>query len=416
MAENSALAPPILAFDHHSHRVSNHRAQVVDEVREHPVFWTEANGGHWVVTSHELARRVFRDAEVFFSGRTEDGGGGVTIPSVMGPVLIPAEADGQYHRTLRRILTPKFLRKAIDAAQPAIEALVVRAVDDIIAKGEFDVVHDIADVVPAGVMVEYLGFPDEAREPFIHAVQAALSVMPHANDPDVVDSQAFADGLASFGAAVDIIESLIAERRVSPREDLVSHLVDPAHGLSDEEVLWLAFTLMVGGAENPAASISNALVVLAQDDGLRARLLADLDEVPAALEELLRFTSPATSLARNIRVDVELGGVHLKAGQRILVWLPAVNHDPGVFSDPDTVDLDRETCPHLAFGDGRHVCIGAGLFRLQFDLLLREILTRVPNFSLELDRAERFDDASTMWGFRTLPGRTNLPVAASVVT
>jgi cytochrome P450 len=408
MSNQSALAPATLDFDHHSVRVSNHRDAVIAEVRDHPIFWTEANGGHWVVTSYELARRVLRDAAVFSSARTDDGGGGVTIPSVMGPVLIPAEADAPYHRALRKALTPKFLKKAIDAVQPNVEAIIRRAVDEAVRKGQFDIVHDIADVVPAGVMVEYLGFPDDAREPFIKAVQAALSVMPHAHRPEVVDSPAFAEGLAQFGEAVAIIEQLIADRRADPKDDLLSHLAAPEYGLDDEELLWLSFTLVVGGAENPAAMISNSLIYLYQDQALRLRLIAEPDLIPAATEELLRRTTAGVSLARNILSDIELDGAQLKAGQRILIWLPGANHDPAMFDDPMTIDFDRPACPHMAFGDGAHVCIGSGLFRMEFQILLKEILTRMPDYTIDLERAERFEDAATMWGFRTLPANTNL--------
>jgi cytochrome P450 len=145
-------------------------------------------------------------------------------------------------------------------------------IDAAVAKEEFDVVHDIADKIPAGLMVRYLGFPEEERVPFIRSVQAALNVMPYASDPEFAQSPQMQEGLASFGHACMVINTLIASRRAEPADDLVSHLVGPEFGLNDEEVLWLTFTLLVGGAENPAAMIDNSLLYLAQDTALRARL------------------------------------------------------------------------------------------------------------------------------------------------
>jgi cytochrome P450 len=398
---------PTLDFDHHSSYSSNHRDEVLAHVRDHPIFWTESNGGHWVVASHALAKHVLRDPAVFSSLKTAEMTGGVTIPTVIGPRLIPAEVDPPYHRTLRKILTPKFHKKAVDALRPSLEAFIVDVIDRAAAKGEFDVVHDIADAIPAGLMVRYLGFSEEERVPFIRSVQAALNVMPHASDPAFAESPAMQKGLAAFGHAVTVINALIASRRQQPADDLVSHLVALEFELSDEEVLWLTFTLLVGGAENPAAMIGNSLLYLSQDTALRARLAADHDLIPAACEELLRQTSSAVSLARNVLSDVELEGVQLHAGDRVLVWLPAANRDPEVFDEPAVVDIDRPACPHVAFGDGPHVCIGAALFREWFHITLREVLTKMPNYTVDLEQAHRFDDAATMWGWSTMPARVN---------
>ena len=91
----------------------------------------------------------------------------------------------------------------------------------------------------------------------------------------------------------------------------------------------------------------------------------------------------------------------------MLLWLPGANHDESVFTDPNTIDVDRPSCPHLAYGDGPHFCIGATLARLEYIALIEQVLTRMPNFSIDVDRCERFDDAATMYGFRTMPATTN---------
>ncbi len=399
---------PTLDFDHPSVRSSHHRDDVLAEVADHPIFWTEAHGGYWVVASHALCKRVLRDPEVFSSHKTPEMTGGDTIPTVIGPKLIPAEVDPPYHRALRRVLTPKFHNKAVEKIAPQLEELIVGVVDDVIAKGDFDVVHDIADRIPAGSMVLYLGFPEAERVPFIKSVQAALDVMPYASDPDFASSPKMAEGMAALGHAIGVIQALMAERKANPTDDVVSHLVDPEFEIGDDDIMWMIFTLLVGGAENPAAMFSNSLAYLAQDTELRARLAADHSLIPAACEELLRQTSSAVSLARTVTRDIELAGVQLHEGDRLLLWLPGANRDVGVFERPAEVDIDRPACSHVAFGDGPHVCVGAGLFRMWFHVMLREILTKMPHYTVDLDRATRFDDAATMWGWRSMPAHTNL--------
>lgn len=394
---------PLIDFDHHALETSHHREQVLNRVREHPLFYTEANGGHWVATSHALVKQVLRDPDTYSSEKLADGSGGVTIPTVVGPRLIPAEADGLYHRELRRILTPKFNKATVDAMAPTVDAFIVATIDRVIELGDFDIVHDIADVIPAGVMVRYLGFPDETRKPFIASIQAALSVIPMASSG--VMTPELEAGMEAFGSAVQTIQELVAERRANPTDDVVSYLC--GQQLSDDELLWLVFTLMVGGFENPAALISNMLLRLSETPALRAQLAANPELIPAAVDEFLRMISAGVSLVRNIRVDTELGGQQLRAGERILLWLPAANHDRQAFEDADTFKLDRGRCPHVAFGQGPHVCIGDKLARLQFHVLLREVLARMPEYTIDLSRSERFDDAATMYGWRTMPARVN---------
>jgi cytochrome P450 len=398
---------PVLDFDHHSVRLAHHRDEVLAEVDRYPIFYTEANGGYWVVTSYDLTKAVLRDPETFSSLKDEDGTGGVTIPTMIGPRLLPAEVDAPYHRTLRRILAPFFQRSAVEKMRPAIEALTREAIDEVICKREFDAASDISSLIPARTMVEYLGFPESERVAFIRSIHAALDVMPHAADPAWAGSPELIEGMRALGHAVNVINDLIAERRLRPTDDLVS-FISANREVADEHIMWIIFTLLVGGIENPAAMISNSLLYLSVDTTLRQRLIADPSLIPAAREELMRHITPGVSLARNITHDVEIGGVSLRAGERILLWLPGPNHDRTVFDQPQQVDIGRPACPHLAFGDGPHVCPGATLFRVQFQVLVTEILRRIPDYTVDLDRVQRYDDAATMCGFKSMPACTNL--------
>jgi cytochrome P450 len=387
---------PVVDFDHHSPEFAVNRDAILADLRTRcPVAYTEHHDGYWVVTSFELARQVLGDPLTFSSEKADDGSGGDTIPSV-GPRLIPAECDPPYHDALRRALNPMFTRPASEALRSTTEDIVTGLIDRVIDKGEFDLVHDVGDVLPATLTVIYLGFPPEQRIPFIRSIQASLSMEPK-TDGDL-------SGMESFANACQAILALIDARRAEPRDDLVSYLAtheDPS--FDDEELLWIVFTLLVAGFENTAALITNALIHLAQDRPLRDRLIAEPGLIGKATEEFLRFYTPGVSLARTVVQDVELGGVPLKKGDRVLVALPAANHDETAFPQGGTFDVDRASRSHVAFGYGPHYCLGAWLARMEWQVLCREVLRRIPDYEVHLDRAERFSDAGIMNGWKTVP-------------
>lgn len=390
------IVRPTVEFDHHSREFAQNREGILGELRRSsPVAYTESHGGYWVVSSFELVKRVLGDPETFSSLKQEDGSGGVTIPSI-GPRLLPAEVDPPHHTELRKVLNPLFGKAAVDQLTPVVGEIVTTLVESIWEKQEFDVVHDVADVLPASVMVTYLGFPEEDRVPFIRSIQAAVSMAALEDGEE--------SGIEAFASMCSEILRLCEERRQAPTGDLTSQLVhhtDPT--LDEEELLWLIFTLLVGGIENTAALISNSMIFLAEDPTLRKELLQDPSLIPATVEELLRFVTPGVSLCRNVTVDVELGGVQLKAGDRVLVSLPGANHDGAMFPQGDAFDVRRSSRQHLAFGYGPHFCVGALLARVQFRILLEKLLAKLPNYVVHLGRAVRFEDAGIMNGWRTIP-------------
>jgi cytochrome P450 len=402
---------PVLEFDHHSTYASRQRPELLATVCEHPVFWSESHGGYWVACSHATVRDVLGDPETFSSAKAQDGTGGDTIPSV-GPSLLPAECDNPRHKQLRDLLWEKFNRKAVAALRPMVEQIVTAAVDNVIAKGEFDVIHDLADVIPAGVMTTYLGFPESDRIPFIRTVQTVLSLqaalMPGALE--TMDQEQLQAGMNAFVSARQTIIELMAERRERPTDDLVSALVHQTDTeLDDDELAFMIFTLMVGGFENPSALIANSMLHLSLDAELRAALIADPERIHTATEEFLRYTSAAVSLARTCTRDIEFHGVQMRRGDRVLTWLPGANHNPAVFDEPDRYELGRGNVrQHVGFGYGIHRCVGFVLAELEFDLLWEQLLTRMPDFTIDVERSVRVEDAHTMYGFSTMPARTNL--------
>lgn len=398
---------PTSEFDHHAPEFAEDRHGCIAALRaKGPLVWTDANAGHWISTSYELSKTILTDPVTFSSLKRPDGSGGVTIPS-MGPVLIPAELDPPDHTAIRRILNPIFSKSGVEKVREHVEGVVDAALDAAMAKGEFDVADDIAWNVAPLTIIEWLGLPTEGRTEFIDAVRQGLSCESLSDDAE--------DMVEAFARTVETITELIDDRRANPGEDLASLLVNhPDSTMSDEDLIWLIFTLLLGGIENTAALITNSLLHLAENPDLRDRLRADPSLIPRATEELLRYFSPGVSLARNVTKDVELGGVTMRAGERVLVLVPAGNLDPETFAGPDVVDLDRPPGQNLSFGLGPHFCVGIWLARLEFHYLLEQILIRMPEYSVDRSGGVRYHDAGTMNGWSRLPARVN-SLAGSVL-
>lgn len=392
------MTRPSCDFDHHSPEFAQDGHACIAALQaQGPLVWTDANEGHWVSTSFEVSRAILTDPVTFSSLKQPDGSGGVTIPS-MGPVLIPAELDPPDHTAIRRILNPIFSKSGVEKVRAHVEGVVDAAIDQAIAKGEFDIADDLAWNVAPLTIIEWLGLPADGRVEFIEAVRQGLSCESLSDDMEVM--------MEAFQRTTTTIVELIADRRANPGDDLASLLVnhqDPA--LSDDELLWLIFTLLLGGIENTAALMTNSLLHLAENPDLRDRLRADPSLIPRATEEMLRFFSPGVSLARNITKDVEMGGVIMRAGERVLVLVPAGNLDPENFERPGVLDIDRAQGQNLAFGLGPHFCVGIWLARLEFHYLLEQVLIRMPEYSVDRSAGARYHDAGTMNGWSRLPAR-----------
>lgn len=386
---------PHLAFNHRAKEVALNREEISKELRQTPIFWTDAFGGYYVVTSHELAKQVLRQSD-FTTVKTGDTGG-VTIPSTQFN-FVPAEVDGPDHARLRRALNPMFGPQAIEKIRPIMESAVRDAIDACIEKGEFDFVHDIAEPLPAKVILTYLGF-DPAQAQVV--VQAGQSAMGTSSNPE--------QAAQAFARMREVIEELIAARLETPRDDGVSFMIEQdVYPLRGQELYWAVFTMTVGGIENVAALLENSFLHIAQTPDLRQRLISDPGLIPRAVEEFIRFFTPGGGLARTAATEVEIGGVTLKPGDRIFAWLPSANKDENAFPRPDEIDIDRPgVSQHLGLGHGRHFCIGASLARMEIAHIIGQILERMPNYSVDVEASRRFENAGNMYGWWKMPAKTN---------
>ncbi|MDT5358755.1 MAG: hypothetical protein QOC69_517, partial [Mycobacterium sp.] len=215
----------------------------------------------------------------------------------------------------------------------------------------------------------------------------------------------------SAAAAVEIYTNITTEitrrRTDGYGDDLLSTLMQGqvnGEPLDDGQILGYAFLMLLGGMDTTSGLTGNALVRLQEQPELRHRLINEPELLPKATEEFLRHDTPTQGLPRIVTNDCEFKGQKFAAGERVLLMFAAANRDPKVFEDPDRIDFDRVGNRHLAFGAGPHRCMGSNHARMMFQVMMSEILTRMPDYTIS-GEVERFADAGSVYAVRRLPIR-----------
>jgi cytochrome P450 len=362
------------------------------QMREHdPVLRQPGIDGEtpiWWVTRYEDAEAVLADDERFVRDPR------LALPPEQLPELPEffrfidsnmLNRDGDTHRRLRRLVSKAFTPRMIERLRPRIQEIADELIDRVSAAGEMELVSEFAFPLPITVIAELLGVPSADRESFRTWSGAMVSPALAAAEMEQAD--------ALLGAFVQYLLALFAERREAPGEDLVSALVaveDGGDTLSEEELCSMVALLIVAGHETTVSLIGNATLALLTHPEQRAAVEHDPTLLPRAVEELLRFDGPVErTLNRWAAVDVELGGQTIRCGETVIVVLGAADHDPERFEDPEKLDLAaRRDSRHLAFGRGRHFCLGAPLARLEAEIALGTLLRRLPGLRLAVAEDE----------------------------
>lgn len=389
-------------FDHHDVALSRNPYPVYDQLRNQcPVSRTEAWGGFWVVTGHAEVDSVAKNDKDYSSGvLLEDGTiQGVTIPSVgQTRPVIPIELDPPENLKYRKLLNPFYTVQAVRRREDEIRALVSGLVDGFIEAGECDLVHSLTLATPAIVTLREVGLPAERWEEFVAWIDKMIHDSGH--DPE----GAMQAGMAVYGEYL----TAIADRRENGlREDVISTLMSSeidGEPVTDEQIADVGILLLFGGLDTTSAASATTFLHLAQNPDIRERIASDRAVTPYAVEEYLRWVSPVQANSRTVTNDVELGGVQLRKGERLLAMWAGANHDPSHAPDPGSVNFDRGGNPHMAFGVGSHRCLGAHLARTMFRLMLEEVLERLPDYRVAEGRdVEWFDNISSVYGVKSLP-------------
>lgn len=391
-------------FDHHSPEHAANAVEAYRAIREgRGIVRSDRHGGFAAVTRYDDVVGVARDHERYSNAYELEGGfsGGVTLPhNPTAPRMSIAEMDPPDWNPIRRALNPWFSVEAMDRFSPRIREITTESIDRFIESGSCDLVFDLCNPVPAIVTMEYLGIPTDEWERW--AVPIHTSVYTPRTPPDNPEISKLND---AFAWIYDQVREIVADRRRTPTGDLVSFLVsDDGAGLDDSLAFEAVYTLLAAGVDTTTSLLSAALHHLAQHPEERQRLVEDRSLLKPACEEFLRYYSPAQATARTVAQDgAELCGEIFNRGDRLLLSWASANRDASHFADPDEFVLDRTPNRHVAFAHGIHRCLGAPLARAEFDVVMDEVLDRLPEYEIDLEGSPTYPDIGLMFGYQHMP-------------
>jgi cytochrome P450 len=292
------------------------------------------------------------------------------------------DSEPPKHTRLRGLVLKAFNRNRIEGLRPEIQRITDELLDDIeLTSGTFDLIADFAEPLPVKVIALLLGFPVE-DEHLLRPWSQAIVKMYEVNPPR--EHQIAAQKAAQEFA--DYVHSLMLERKKNPTDDLITELAsvhEAGERLSTHELIATCVLLLNAGHEASVNGFGNGMVSLFQHPEQQELLFSKPDELSeTAIEEFLRFDSPLQYFERTATSDLELGGVSIKSGQKIVSLLGSANRDSSIFGNADEFDVARKSNPHIGFGAGIHFCIGAPLARLEMSVSLPALIKRFPNLKL----------------------------------
>jgi cytochrome P450 len=296
-------------------------------------------------------------------------------------------------------VTQAFTPRAVAQLADRITVVANDLLDKVIASGEMDVLADLAYPLPIIVIAEMLGVPTEDRERFKRWSDAAIA----GGDDSAPNyhAQQRREGARSAAREMQAYFSpILEERRQHPQRDLISGLLGAEvdqRRLTEAELLGFCILLLVAGNITTTNLLGNAMLCFDEHPEVIPRLRDEPSLLPSAIEEVLRYRSPAKALVRIVAAATTLGGHEMKRGELVVAWIGSANHDEKRFPDPERFDVQRTPNPHLAFGHGIHFCVGAPLARLEGKIALNAMLQRLP-------------------GFKRTPGVSLEPIASAILS
>jgi len=328
-----------------------------------PVYWDEKNK-LWGITRHADVMDVERRSSVFSS------------EGVYRAVLSPGESnmiaqDDPRHRQQRMLVQPQLTHAGVARRTAEVEALVAELIAEAVATKEFDVIDLIAGQLPARLTARLLGFPEEMW-PQVKSWSERL-MRTDMRDRDECVMSEFMDANREFlGAMMPIMQ----EVATCPRDDFMSiwtHATIEGQPLPPEAIFHEVGLFIAGGAETTRTAISHGLRAFIDHPDQWEEMANNPALVDSAVEEVLRWVTPLNNFFRMALTDDEVGGQKIAAGDRVIMLYPSANRDESVFANPYTFDIHRSPNPHLSFGFGTHLCIGANLARLVLTTVFREL-------------------------------------------
>jgi cytochrome P450 len=359
----------------------------------------------WLITRYDDVVAAFKDERLVKDKATaltaEQAAKQPWVPPIFRPLMRNMlDLDPPDHTRLRSLVHRAFTPRLVEQLRGRIQSLADDLLSAARGRGSMDLIRDYALPIPTTVIAEMLGVPDGDRHRFHRWSRTIVSASP--------SGWGMLRAIPSAIAFLRYIRRLVASRRVAPRDDLLGSLVkveEAGEQLSEDELVSMVFLLLIAGHETTVNLIGNGMMALLKNPGQVERLTADPTLLKSAVEELLRYESPvATSTERYAREDVTICGVTVPRGGLVYAVLASANRDEGQFPDPDVLDVSREPNRHLSFGLGPHYCLGAPLARLEGQVAVGTILSRLQGLRLAVDpNSLRWRRGLVLRGLEALP-------------
>lgn len=396
MAKSSTIVDPLLSPT--AEFMANPYPTLATMRSEAPVFWSE-KGQYFILTRyadvHEVvADRGFEKGAIKFAANADFiakliPSGSEMISYRTSSMLLQNPPD---HTRLRGLVNKAFTPKMVADLKPRIETITNELIEAILAKSkttkQFDLIADFAFPLPAIVIAEMLGVPPADRDKFkewSHTVTIAIDPNPHPNLFNLVKVT------AAYKELVKYFKGLIEQRRKEKRDDLISALVsaeEEGSRLSETELLANCVLLLIAGHETTSNLIGNGSLALLRNPDQLELLKGNLDLLPTAIDEFLRYDCPVQMVRRVASENMEVRGVKIPAGKAVVPLIGAANRDPEVFDNPDKLDITRQDNKHIAFGHGIHHCLGWSLAKTEGQTAIGALLKAFPDLQMKTDKVE----------------------------
>ncbi len=387
-----------VSYDPYDVEINADPYPVYRRLREEAPLYRNDEYDFYALSRFDDVERALVDRETYISGR------GAIVELIRADIEFPPGViifeDPPIHTMHRGLLSRVFTPKKMNALEPQIREFCARSLDPLVGADGFDFIRDLGAQMPMRVIGMLLGIPEEDQEAIRDQSDANLRTKP--GEPMRVAPDRIASGEA--------FEEYIDWRAEHPSDDLMTEMLHAefedetgtTRRLTREEVLTYVNVVAGAGNETTTRLIGWTGKVLSDHPDQRRELVEDRSLIPNAIEELLRYESPAPHVARYMTRDVEHHGEIVPEGSIMMMLMGSANRDDRRFPDGDSFDIHREVGQHLTFGYGIHFCLGAALARLEGRIALDEVLERFPTWDVDLDNA-RLSPTSTVRGWETLP-------------
>lgn len=354
---------------------------------ERPVFFHEPTG-QWVVSRYEDVNALLRDRRLgrsYLHVADHEEFGREPEAEFLKPFwdLVRAgmlDVEPPTHTRLRRLVSKAFTARMVEGLRPTIRRLATELASALAEKGGGDLLAELAEPLPVNVIAEMLGVPETDRH-LLRPWSAGICGMYELN-PSEETQRTAVRAAVEFS---DYLRGLARARRAEPRDDLISALAevaDEGDRLTEDELIGTCVLLLNAGHEATVNATGNGWWSLFRNPGELERLRSDHSLVPTAVEELMRYDTPAPMFERWVLEDISVAGVDIPRGAEIALQFASANRDPAVFSDPDRLDVGRDPNPHITFGLGIHYCLGAPLARIELAESYGALLRIAPDLRL----------------------------------